>query len=804
MASPFRIFRRYQKTLLIVAGVVLMFTFVLADALQSLMGSGVGSGGSVAAEPEADDVAVRWKNGELTNAELDELVYRRRVLNAFLQGVYGQGSYAEQLQAMSTGVSPRRQPNIDFVAQRTEQQQGVEADVVRVRLFADAARAAGMSVSDNMIGMYLDELGFGRVTRDEMARIASNNQFGGRSAPIPFLFEALREELLAHNYEKSHVFANATVMPQQRWNDWLRVYDRVSAEVAAFPAETFLVDVPEPTETELVDLYDKFKNREPQPDFNMNPELPSPYPGFRIPRKLDVQYVRADFNAMLEKIKGELTEEEIQKYYDDNKQFFVKADTAVIEKPADEKAADEKAAGATDAKQESDAGKQTTPPASDGKSEPATPASSTPAAGDGKSPAAGEGKSAANVQNVFRTVSFVQEEGKATPPAAEPQPGTSQAGPTAPPTGQPTATIPLGQPAAGSMPALDQAISAAIGEPGAATPAADAKPVEYQPLSEVREEIRRSLATPKVHARLDELMTNLRTQLNIEFQKYFTKYVDAQAAKKPLPAPPAMLSDLAPLAQEHGLEHRKTGEMSVLQLRDDEVIGKLIDIDRSSFQQQASVLSTLFSKESDLFKPIITVDLDNNRFIVMKTSDTPGRTPPLADIRDSVVRAWKLIKAAEFAEKHVVEVAKKAQAAGGTLTEYFANDTNVKVVKTDSFSELTGGDLPLQGGQLRWSQPTGLVAPGPRLLGAVFDLNEGEVGSALNHDNSIAYVFRVAEHEMPEEKLREVYLAEANTWPAFLSMQETHKQTAMAILTTAVFEAAELERVRPLDPVPVE
>jgi hypothetical protein len=44
-----------------------------------------------------------------------------------------------------------------------------------------------------------------------------------------------------------------------------------------------------------------------------------------------------------------------------------------------------------------------------------------------------------------------------------------------------------------------------------------------------------------------------------------------------LPAPPAILADLAPLAQEHGLEHRKTGEMSVLQLRDDAVIGKLIE-----------------------------------------------------------------------------------------------------------------------------------------------------------------------------------------------------------------------------------
>ena len=48
MASPFHVFRRYQKGLLIVAGVILIFVFVLDDSLRVLMG---GSHSSAAYSP---------------------------------------------------------------------------------------------------------------------------------------------------------------------------------------------------------------------------------------------------------------------------------------------------------------------------------------------------------------------------------------------------------------------------------------------------------------------------------------------------------------------------------------------------------------------------------------------------------------------------------------------------------------------------------------------------------------------------------------------------------------------------------
>ena len=73
MASPFRAFRKYQKTLLAVAGVVLMFVFVLGDPLSQYLRSHSGGTGDAGQRPS--DIAVHWNGGKLTNTELGQLVH---------------------------------------------------------------------------------------------------------------------------------------------------------------------------------------------------------------------------------------------------------------------------------------------------------------------------------------------------------------------------------------------------------------------------------------------------------------------------------------------------------------------------------------------------------------------------------------------------------------------------------------------------------------------------------------------------------------------------------------------------------
>ena len=57
-------------------------------------------------------------------------------------------------------------------------------------------------------------------------------------------------------------------------------------------------------------------------------ELPSPNPAFEIPQKVAVQYVMADYNQFLAKVEEEVTDAEIEKFYEDNKDpYFIRAES---------------------------------------------------------------------------------------------------------------------------------------------------------------------------------------------------------------------------------------------------------------------------------------------------------------------------------------------------------------------------------------------------------------------------------------------------------------------------------------------
>lgn len=840
MASPFRIFRKHMKALLVVFGVALMLVFVLGDPLSQYVRSiGAGGGQGPARDPRA--VAVRWDGGQLTNAELDELVLRRRVLNAFLRQIIDEGLRREQFQAAQAGVAERPLRVRSLVGPELPEQ-GVERSVVRVRIFAEAAAAAGMSVDDETIGRYLDELGRRHVPRETMRGLISRLQMGRGGASIPYVFAALREELVADYYMASYSFAMVSVMPQQRWQDWLRVNDRVVIEAAAFPADEFLARVPEPTPTELSEYYDLYKESEPRPHMVDNTELPSPTPGFKIPRKVDVQYVRADFNQLLEKIKAEFTAEEIQKFYDDNKDpYFIKPDTSLIDEKAEEtteegsageqatqESGDAKEEGGAERSESGEVGGQTAAAGESGaagEEQPTTQSSGedrqTPSGEDGAATPAEDDRSISSRTSgpdVFRLAAFAQEEsGTAggddddTDAAASAFTGAVQA--DAADENQPI--VSAEQPA-GDAAQTGGGTETPDGEAGQAVadqPAAEAKPIEFQPLDEVRDKIRELLATPKVNQRLDELVIQLQGELMAAYNTYFKDKFDALELGLPVPPLPPALADLSGLAEKRDVQYCKTGPMSLRELLDDEVIGALVDIEQSTQNFNVRLLATLFDKDTDLYKPIVTIDIDNNRYLVMKASDEPARVPLLDEIRDDVARAWRLNKASELAKKHADDLAKQADAAGMPLSEFFAVDLAtgdeqpaVEVVRTDPFAWLTGGEIALIGGQIqqrpfRLSEPDGIAAAGPEFMRTVFELDEGPAAAVLNHDHSIAYVVRLVEHQYSVDQLREDFLGEASFWPGRRPMDSFHAQQAAAAVVTAALERAQIDWVRDPDPI---
>jgi hypothetical protein len=621
-----------------------------------------------------------------------------------------------------------------------------------------------MAISDDHLVNYLQQLGRGYVSVDQIRQILNALATGGRGPSQDFVLDALREEMLARNYLASYVFAFDTNLPEQRWRDWLHVNDRVVVEAAAIPAESLLVDVPEPSEAELVAFFNKYKDDEPMPQRIGNIELPSPNPGFAEPRKVAVQYLMADYNQFLTKVEDEVTDAEIEKFYEDNKDpYFVRAES-VLGDADDATLDDSTAADASDA----DGAKR---------AEPADAKADDSKADETAAPATDEGSSILpGRKNPFRLTAFAEDAPSDSETAAEnDKPGESTAA------------------EAGAAPSTAEDSAA----PTAEMAAPEEKPKNFQPLDELRDQIRRELAQAKVTEQLESLMSTLAGELNDSYTEYFGAALDAEEEGQEPPAPPAKLADLTPLAKANSLTYEKTEPASMLQLRDTP-IGKSARPDEGNLPFYYSV----FGRDVELYQPILTFDLDNNRYLAMKIADVPGRVPTLDEVRDKVVRAGKLRQAGELAIQRAEELAKKAQTSGASLEDALADDKSLKVFKTDPFAYLTVGTVSRESQQVdsfRLSEPKEIVAAGPEFMDKVFSLKEGEVAAAPNHDRSIAYVVRIAEHQSTPAELRQAFLSEADSWYGIYAMSRGRSQSIVRQMIDATLKSSGVEWDRPAD-----
>jgi len=323
MASPFRFFRKHQKAFLVVAGVLAMFIFVFADLFTSLVGRPGGR--------SPNTVVTSWDGGKLTAREMNMLYQRRLFLNEFLSNLLQLGQYR-----VEAGGGTPTQPNVpNLLLNRNVNSNYVVTQCVSDRIFADQAKEAGMAISDDMINHYMYELGSRQVGDQDIGNILKSiRQFDERTSE-EFLFQGLRELLLGKLYESSVNGSVVSVPPEQLWEDWLKINDRISLEAAVLPVENFVSEVPEPAEGQLISFFEQNKNRPNDSMVRMGGAImPSPEPGFRIPRKVKLIYLLGDVTAWTQELLPTVTDEEIADYYERNKRSqFVKmaSETVAVE-----------------------------------------------------------------------------------------------------------------------------------------------------------------------------------------------------------------------------------------------------------------------------------------------------------------------------------------------------------------------------------------------------------------------------------------------------------------------------------------
>ena len=369
MSSPLATFRKHRTYWM--AGLVLLaiLAFVVAPAIEFMQGAMRGDTGG-------NEVVVRWNGGRITAAELER--YRQqhykfvRVLSTLANEVLAAGG---QPQVPEFAYSAEMKQIVDLGV-------NVQSDnlsVIETRLLADLAKANGIEFDDDAADEFLVAYCDTRVSPTRLAAIL--REAGDGQLSEFDLREMIKLELAAivarqmalrgwSNEFKPDVqqIVRMTQTPGDLWSDFLKLNQTVKVEAYPLLVSEFTKQVTgEPTEAEILAIYEQGKNRIASPIF--------PEAGFMREYKANFEFVQANFADWVAKAKTTITEEQLKAEYDTRVSLGqLKFDPAI-----------ESAKAALEAAKASQATDRATPPA-DPATPPADPAT-TPSAPATEAPA---------------------------------------------------------------------------------------------------------------------------------------------------------------------------------------------------------------------------------------------------------------------------------------------------------------------------------------------------------------------------------------------------------------------------------
>lgn len=803
MASPFAVFRRNRKAMIVALTVMVMFGFIFIPMLMDAMGTRHGT----------DPVIVSTaRYGNLTQSQINQLVHRHARLVAFVREL---GTAVMQAQGRG------EEANKLLFHLRADESNPVP-DVVRLWSLARYAQEIGMSVDNAAINDYLVQLTEKRVKPFVLDDILK--RYSMRESE---LFELLRESLLSMGLVDAIVPSVAITTPGQRWDYFQRIRRQAKIELVPIPVKNYVGQVAEPNEAELKQFFEEHK-KQPWPPS-------SPTPGFFQPAKVRLRYIKADLEEIAEK---HVTEAEVLAQYEQDKERYDRQNRPRIDlgapnepktppstpsaptggsatpAPADSPATGPGAAAPSDSdtpakppvsgepsaadKQNGEAKPATEsremkepdaasknngdaaaaagdamPPAKDnepGKSESTSETPSTPGEKPSSAPATEE-SSFSRTQAPVRFASLADEpaaggsektDGNESPKPSEP---SADGGPKEPKTEdnakkpgvsgvEPGKEQPSESPkpengtSAGGANAMngDEPKPAAAGsdqpaEPKTSVPETTVPPTG--PTDEIKQQIRRELATRKI----DELFQQVVRRL--------TQYRERRITEQGKVDPP----DFEAWAKENNLVQINTDLLPEWELRKLELADALAESGGSFFE-------TVFGQR--LFVPTRGFDLRGSQFIWWPTEEAKPYTPKWDDegVRKTVLDAWKLVKARDLAKQAADKLAAEARKAGKPLKEVFAGRADVEVLDPPEFTWMTAGSVAplLSAGRLEVSAVGGVEWPGNEFMRTTFDLSPGESSVAMNQPRTFAYVIRVVDFTPSDNVL----------WESFTTLEYRH------------------------------
>ena len=538
MSTPFEFFRRHQKVTLAAVTGIAVLSFIISDTANS---SGESSPFAVAAMVIGSLAVVGWvwgardgKSGEnaifggvlglaitlifmflgrppaaisattgnLSVSDLDDLGRQRGLANRMVNLVYYGGN-----------------PNSSFMAQFQLPQylfgfgsQDQTNDILISELLTREAKDLGIQVTDEAAMDFLKQVagkdadGKDQLTQKVFAEAIKNTIASFPNSSENSVIAAVCHEMRARQAAKI-LLGGGRMTPVDVWEMHRKLNTRQSAQIVAVPVQDFVDKDALPTDGELKEVFEKYKGNFP----NSTPEgqLEEGRPGLYLPRRVRLAYLEPVYETM-EKQAGEVTEEEIQKRYEERYQREMPVQRPgsglsfpdMPELPATPKAPTEPVdpaapTGGKPVEPAAPVGETPVEPAApvegDKPAEPAAPAASTPAdpavpveakpaepaapAAEEKPaepPAKPEGTSLRPRITQLQPVVLIQDQ-----PAAEEKPAEAAPAVEAPAAESPAAAaVPAETPAVPATPAETPAAPAAVEKPveAPAAPASDAAP----------------------------------------------------------------------------------------------------------------------------------------------------------------------------------------------------------------------------------------------------------------------------------------------------------------------------------------
>lgn len=748
MASSFHLFRRNQKLMLAILTLLAMFAFVFLDPLFRYMGN---------SQAPANPIMVETRYGDLKRTDIEQLIAQRQIADNFITMVVAttvdkfidQGRFDARSRDMYIRIFANEW------RQRVMQRAGStkEAAAVETMLLAKRADQIGLLVSDSAINQLLREVSADNLTPRELGGLISKLRYGNAPVGEQQLFDSLRNEIKAWRVTQMFSASIDAIPPAQRFDYFNRLNRKAKIEAIAVPVEDFADKVPKPGDAELEAFFDEHKNQIAVPG--------SPVPGFKIPHRERFQYLKAEYDLFRET--AEVTEEEIEKYYEENKKSMFRKLELPKDKPSAERDDSKKSEDpepdlgpGTDDTSKPESSKPEKEPAEKPAAEsPGDSAKKAPASKTGAAPKPNDGSSSDRTSGGARFL-LVADEKTAKPDSSEPE---AKAPATDKKEDKAAEEKPADETTAENKQTEDKSEDKTVDEKSAEEEPASKEP-EYEPLEKVRDQIVTALkaqkATDKANAAIEAAASRMRAYADARTFYLVKKEADPNAV------PPKDI-DFVALAKEHNLTYEESRLASANELAGTD-IGKSFMSVRGELPFQfraAPFIEVAFGPRHSLYEAVTTNDTDGNAFLSWKVEQAEERVPKFEEVRAEVERTWRLIKARDLARKQAETYVAEAKGAKKKLSEVFT-DEKVKVITAGSFSWMTMGSTPEAGRDavVMLSEVPGIDHPGESFMETVFSLPLDGIGVAMNEPQNTCYTVQVIEYDPPVVELEEDFARE--------------------------------------------